>query len=190
MRVAFFGGSFNPPHVAHQLVSLYVLETAAVDELWLVPCCEHPFGKPLAPYQHRLRMCELAAAALGPRVRVSDIEGRLGGESRTLMTLKALRAEHPAIEFLLVVGADIESELSMWYGAGELLRTVQRIVVGRGGYSGGSAIAMPGLSSTEIRARLASGQSVAGLLPHAVQDYVREHALYTEAEPKARPQVG
>ncbi len=180
MRVAFFGGSFNPPHVAHQMVSLYVLETAAVDELWLVPCCKHPFDKLLAPYQHRLRMCELAAAALGPRVRVSDIEGRLGGESRTLVTLKALRAEHPAIEFLLVVGADIESELPMWYGAGELLRNVQRIVVGRGGYSGGSAVAMPALSSTEIRARLATGQSVAGLLPHAVQDYVREHALYSE----------
>jgi nicotinate-nucleotide adenylyltransferase len=179
MRVAFFGGSFNPPHVAHQLVSLYVLETAAVDELWLVPCCKHPFDKALAPYQHRLRMCELAAAALGPRVRVSDIEGRLGGESRTLMTLKALRVEHPENEFLLIVGADIEPELPLWYGAEELLRTVQRIVVGRGGFTGGSAIAMPGLSSTEVRTRLLGGKSVAGLLPLSVAAYIREHSLYT-----------
>jgi nicotinate-nucleotide adenylyltransferase len=180
MRVAFFGGSFNPPHVAHQLVSLYVLETAGVDELWLVPCRKHPFDKMLAPYQHRLRMCELAAAALGPRVRVSDVEGRLGGESRTLMTIKALRSEHPGSEFLLVVGADIEPELPLWYGADELLRDVQRIVVGRGGFSSGSAIAMPALSSTEVRARLARGQSIDGMLPRSVEDYVRKHALYAE----------
>ena len=45
MRVALFGGSFNPPHVAHQLVALYVLETQPVDELWLIPCFQHPFEK-------------------------------------------------------------------------------------------------------------------------------------------------
>jgi nicotinate-nucleotide adenylyltransferase len=178
MRVAFFGGSFNPPHVAHQLVSLYVLETALVDELWLVPCWKHPFDKALAPYAQRLRMCELAAMALGPRVHASDIEGRLGGESRTLLTIKALRKEHPDCEFHLVVGADIEPELPLWYGAEELLRTVPHIVVGRGGFAGGADVAMPALSSTEVRRRLAAGQSADGLLPHAVADYIREHRLY------------
>ena len=178
MRVAFFGGSFNPPHVAHQLVSLYVLETALVDELWLVPCWKHPFDKALAPYAQRLRMCELAAAALGPRARASDIEGRLGGESRTLLTITALRKEHPDCEFHLVVGADIEPELPLWYGAEELLRTVPRIVVGRGGFPGGSSLAMPAISSTEVRARLARGDSVGELVPRAVNDYIREHGLY------------
>jgi nicotinate-nucleotide adenylyltransferase len=181
MRVAIFGGSFNPPHVAHQLVALYVLETAEVDALWFVPCRKHPFDKALEPFHHRMRMCELAAAALGARVRVSDIEGRLGGESRTLLTLKALRAENPADEFLLVIGADIEPELPLWYGAEELLREVQRIVVGRGGYSTGSGVAMPVVSSTDIRDRLARGQSVAGLLPLLVENYIREHGLYADA---------
>jgi nicotinate-nucleotide adenylyltransferase len=179
MRVAFFGGSFNPPHVAHQLLSLYVLETAAVDALWLVPCRKHPFDKALAPYHHRIRMCELAAAALGPRARVSDIEGRLGGESRTLLTLKALRGEHPEHEFSLVVGADIEAELPSWYGAEELLATVPRIVVGRSGFTGGPTLAMPAVSSTEVRARLGRGQPVSDLVPAAVEAYIREHALYS-----------
>jgi nicotinate-nucleotide adenylyltransferase len=178
MRVAFFGGSFNPPHVAHQLVSLYVLETATVDELWLVPCWKHPFDKPLAPYPQRLRMCELAVAALGPRARVSDIEGRLGGESRTLQTIRALRAEHPEHAFSLVLGADIVPELPMWYGAEELLRTVPRIVVGRGGVAGGGGLVMPAVSSTEVRARLAKGESTSDLVPHAVEAYIREHGLY------------
>ncbi len=180
MQVAFFGGSFNPPHVAHQLVSLYVLETAPVDELWLVPCWKHPFDKALAPFVDRLRMCELAAAALGPRARASDIEGRLGGESRTLVTIKALRSERPDCEFHLVVGADIEPELPAWFGAEELVRTVPRIVVGRGGFVGGSDVAMPRLSSTEVRHRLVTGRTVDGLLPKSVRDYIREHRLYLE----------
>jgi nicotinate-nucleotide adenylyltransferase len=178
MRVAFFGGSFNPPHVAHQLVALYVLETSAIDELWFVPCCKHPFDKALAPFEHRLRMCELAAAALGPRVRVSDIECRLGGESRTLMTIKALRAELPEHEFHLVIGADIEPEIGLWYGAEELQRTVPRIVVGRGGFSGPD-LAMPAVSSTDVRGRLARGESVAGLVPRQVDAYLRQHGLYS-----------
>lgn len=177
MRVAFFGGSFNPPHVAHQLVALYVLETASIDELWVVPCWKHPFDKALAPYVHRQRMCELAVAALGTRARVSDIEGRLGGESRTLRTLKALRAEHPAHEFALVVGADIEPELPAWYGADELLCTFPRIVVGRSGFAGGG-LTMPALSSTEVRTRLAAGESVRELLPRSVEQYIARHRLY------------
>jgi len=178
MRVAFFGGSFNPPHVAHQLVSLYVLETAPVDELWLVPCLKHPFDKALAPYDQRLRMCSLAAEALGARARASDIEGRLGGESRTLLTIKALRQERPDCEFHLVVGADIEPELPMWYGAAELLRTVPRIVVGRGGFAGDTDVAMPAVSSTEVRRRLAAGQPVDNLLPKRVAEYIRDQRLY------------
>jgi nicotinate-nucleotide adenylyltransferase len=178
MRVAFFGGSFNPPHIAHQLVALYVLETAAVDELWLVPCAKHPFDKVLAPFAHRQRMCELAAAALGPRVRVSDIENRLGGESRTLLTLRALQADHPGHEFHLVVGADIEPELKLWYGAEELLRDIPRIVVGRGGFGERAGLAMPAISSTEVRARIAGGESIAHMVPRAVDAYIREHHLY------------
>ena len=157
-----------------------MLETTPVDELWLVPCWKHPFDKALAPFVDRLRMCELAAAVLGPRARASDIEGRLGGESRTLVTIKALRSERPDCEFHLVVGADIEPELSAWFGAEELVRTVPRIVVGRGSFVGGSDVAMPALSSTEVRRRLVAGRSVDGLLPKSVRDYIREHRLYLE----------
>jgi nicotinate-nucleotide adenylyltransferase len=178
MRVAIFGGSFNPPHVGHQLVALYVLETAAVDELWFVPCWKHTFDKALEPFADRLRMCELAAAALGPRARVSDVEARLGGDSRTLLTIKGLRATHPEHEFVLVIGADIEPELSLWYGADELRRSVPFVVVGRGGFSGQSDVVMPAVSSTEIRARLRADEAVDGLVSRSVLDYIRERRLY------------
>ena len=182
MRVALYGGSFNPPHVAHQLAALYVLETHDVDELWLVPCFKHPFEKALESFEDRLEMCTRAAAALGPRARVDDCERRLGGESRTLRTVSVLEAEHPGTEFALIVGADLLRELPSWHGAEELQRLVRFIVVGRSGFEGGVGPAMPAISSSEVRERLRTGDSVEALLPRSVLDYVRERKLYGSAE--------
>jgi nicotinate-nucleotide adenylyltransferase len=190
MRVAIFGGSFNPPHVAHQMVGLYVLETAAVDELWFVPCFRHPFDKPLEPFEDRLRMCELAVAALGPRARASDIERSIGGQSRTLRTIRRLEELHPDHSFSLVIGGDLAAEVPSWYGAAELERTVPFIVVGRGGAGPGAgvgAVALPEVSSSEVRRALADGKSPGGLVPRTVLDYIYARGLYREGPAAAAP---
>ena len=145
------------------------------------PLLGHTFGKALEAFEDRLRMSELAAAALGARARVSDVEARVGGEmSRTLLTIKGLQASHPDHEFLLVIGADVEPELPLWYGAEELRRSVRLLVVGRDGFAGGSAVTMPAVSSTEIRARLRAGEPVDGLVPRSVLSYIRERKLYAK----------
>jgi nicotinate-nucleotide adenylyltransferase len=182
MRVALFGGSFNPPHVAHQLVALYVLETAPVDELWFVPAYEHAFGKPLVPFEDRLAMCELAAGALGPRARVSDVERAIGGRSLTLQTVRRLTERHPEHAFSLVIGSDLAGDVASWYRGDELARTIPFIVVGRpGGPAGGAgAVVMPDVSSTAVRAALATGKPTDGLVPRAVLDYIYRKGLYKE----------
>jgi nicotinate-nucleotide adenylyltransferase len=187
MRVAIFGGSFNPPHVAHQMVALYVLETQPVEELWMVPCFRHPFEKTLAPFEDRLQMCQLMATALGERVKVSDIEAQLGGESRTLHTVRALQGQHPDREFVVVIGQDLEQESNRWFGAAELRERTDFIVVGRAGFGrGGSSreIEIPAVSSTEVRQRLEAGQPVEHLLPRRVLDYIRQRGLYGGARPQ------
>jgi nicotinate-nucleotide adenylyltransferase len=192
MRVALFGGSFNPPHVAHQLVALYVLETAPVDELWFVPAFQHPFDKPLESFVDRFRMCELAALALGARACVSDIEARLGGPSRTLSTVRKLMDEHPGYQFSLVIGSDLLGEIETWYRGTELRRLIPFIVVGRGNPAPVSAPvaalvlapppAMPAVSSTQIRALLAAGGNAAPLVPKSVLDYITSRGLYRSRE--------
>lgn len=182
MRVALFGGSFNPPHVAHQLLALYVLETQDVDQLWFVPCFRHPFDKALENFEDRLEMCRLAAAPLGPRAAVSEVERTLGGESRTLRTVKALQGQHPEHEFSLIIGSDLRAETAAWYGADELRRLVRFIVVGRQGHTGGGSLDMPAVSSTEIRDRLADGRPVQDLLPRLILDYIRQRKLYKSVE--------
>jgi nicotinate-nucleotide adenylyltransferase len=185
-RIAIFGGSFNPPHVAHQLVCTTVLSTASppVDEIWMVPTWKHPFDKPLCGYAERVAMCELAARAFGGRVAVSRIEEELGGHSFTLRTVRALKARHPEIELALVIGADLLGERERWHGWAELKTLIPFIVVGRAGQTQGgegdaaNRLDLPAVSSTEVRARLESGAQVDALVDHAVLDYIRAHGLF------------
>ncbi|HTJ46477.1 MAG TPA: nicotinate-nucleotide adenylyltransferase [Kofleriaceae bacterium] len=183
--VALFGGSFNPPHVAHQLVALLVLETQAVDELWFLPTWKHPFAKALASFDDRVAMTALAAAALGERAGVSRIEEELAHRpdfvaSRTLDTVVALEAAHPGARFRLVIGADILGETDKWYRWDELAQRAPPIVVGRPGYATppGAIPAIVGVSSTEIRTALAHGDEPIGLLPRAVLRYIADRGLY------------
>jgi nicotinate-nucleotide adenylyltransferase len=186
-RVALFGGSFNPPHVAHQLVALYVLETQPVDELWFVPTFAHPFGKHLIAYEHRIAMCELAAAPLGPRARASRAEAELAARpgfvaSHTIDLVEYLAAQ--GRELRLVVGTDILSDAAKWRRWDDVVARAPLIVVGRTGYplSSGSVateVAMPEISATRIRDLIANGAScVAGLVPGDVLRYIAQHNLY------------
>jgi nicotinate-nucleotide adenylyltransferase len=186
MRIAIFGGSFNPPHVSHQLACAYVLATARprVEKLWMVPTWKHPFDKQLAPFADRVAMCERATAPFGGRVEVSRIEEELGGESYTLTTVKALYARHPEVELAVVIGADLVSERQRWHGWTELARLVEFIVVGRSGSQPvDGAVALPAVSSTEVRARLGRGQSVEGWVAADVIDYIRARGLYGSPVP-------
>lgn len=190
MKIALFGGSFDPPHVAHQMACLYVLETYDVDELWMVPCFQHPFDKRLLPFAHRVAMCELAAQALGGRVRVSTVEEELAGPSFTLTTVKALLQRHPEHEFQLMIGADLLRERERWHGAAELLSLVRFIVLGRAGVEGGplhpgrdlfhdGGLELPAVSSTLVRSHLAAGTPPSAWLSRSVLAYIREHDLYS-----------
>jgi nicotinate-nucleotide adenylyltransferase len=177
MRVAVYGGSFNPPHLAHQLAITCVLATARVDEVWMVPTFKHPFDKQLAPFSDRARMCELASAPFRG-VHVSRIEEELGGDSFTLRTVKALRARHPEDQFALVIGADLVVERERWHGWPELKQLVEFIVVGRQGVASGGAVELPPISSTLVRERLAHGEPVDGLVAANVAEYIARAGLY------------
>ena len=180
--IALLGGSFNPPHVAHQLVALYVLETHAIDELWFVPAFTHVFGKPLAPYDHRVAMCELAAAPLGARVKVSRAEQALAGRpgfvaSRTLDLVEALAAERPEVQWRLVIGADILRETDKWHRWEEVARLAPPIVVGRPGHPS-DGLELVDISATRIREVLAAGGDASALLPRSVLGYIAANGLY------------
>lgn len=180
-HVALLGGSFNPPHVAHLMAAWWALSTQPVDEVWLLPAFAHPFGKALAPFEDRLRMCELAARALRG-VFVCAAEQELAGDplvGKTARTLEHLHEKHPTYRFSLVVGADVLPDTGKWYRWERVRELAGLIVIGREGYPEvAGAPVLPAISSSAVRAKLAAGEDVSGLVPRKVLEYVRERGLY------------
>lgn len=180
-EVALLGGSFNPPHVGHLMAAWWTLATQGVSEVWLLPAFQHPFGKALAPFEDRVRMCELAASRIRG-VHVCTAERELAGDplvGKTARTLEHLREKHPDLRFALVVGADILPETDKWYRWDRVRELARIVVVGREGYPPvKNAPDLPAVSSTVIRARLAAGEDVTGLVTEDVRRYVAERGLY------------
>lgn len=187
MRIGLFGGSFNPPHVCHVMATVWALKTRELDEVWWIPANRHAFGKELVPYEKRREMCRYATSGM-EGVVISDIERELGGESRTIDTVRALRERADDEEFVLLVGADILEETDEWKDWETLVEWVDVVVVGRGEYADDeeervAEFGLPDVSSTEIRASLAESRDDGWLqdwVPRDVLDFIDREGLYRE----------
>jgi len=173
-RVAIFGGSFNPPHKGHAEIIKWIFMKGQAEEVWVIPCYEHPLGKDLAPFADRMAMAKLAFAKLSLPVQVSDVEEQLGGESRTLVTIEHLVDRNPDKRFILVVGEDIDGEADKWHRFDKIKALVDVMKVPRGP---GSPI--PDVSSTGVREAIASGDtSWRQMVEPEVAVYIVTKALY------------
>ncbi len=134
LRVGLLGGSFNPAHEGHLHVSAEALRRLGLDQLWWLVTPRNPLKPPeeLAPYGRRLaRAREMAARH--PRIRVCDLEARLG----TRYTVELLRrlVRDRRRRFVWIVGADNLAGLHRWYRWPELFRLVPVAVFDRIPYS-------------------------------------------------------
>jgi len=177
--VAFFGGSFDPPHAGHVAVVKWLLEQDDVDTVMVVPCLAHAFDKRMATFEYRLAMCRLAFCPLGDRVVVSDIEGTLPRPSFTIDTLRAIKAASPSSNLRLVIGSDIPAETSKWKDFDSVRELAPPIFVNRGGLviQPGAPV-FPRVSSTNVRRRLAAGVVTDGLVGPDVAEFIRREDLY------------
>jgi nicotinate-nucleotide adenylyltransferase len=194
-RIAIFGGSFNPPHVAHVLAVVYALSTAPIDEVLVVPVFRHPFAKELASFDERLAMCQLGLGWI-PHVTVSPVERELGGESLTLHTVEHLAAAHPDWSLRLLIGADVLGDLPKWHRFDRIAEMAPPLVLGRVGVvppSPGEGPVpiptaplpvLPRVSSTEIRAAIGARDldAVRARVPSSVLEYIEAHGLYRGAD--------
>jgi nicotinate-nucleotide adenylyltransferase len=190
MTIGVLGGTFDPPHWAHVGAAGYVLSEGLVSRVLVVPVFAHAFVKaPLAPFESRVRMCELAFAGVS-RVEVLDIEEHLPAPSYTIATVRALRERYPGESFRMLVGSDVVSDLARWHESEELLRLAPPLILERRGYpvSGSLPAELPQVSSTELRRELAllhrhqeSAEVRARLsqwVPEPVLEWILEKGLY------------
>lgn len=185
LRVALYGGSFDPPHIAHVLAVAWLLSAAPVDRVWLLPVANHPHGKRVTPFAQRVAMLQAAVDVFAGRVEVRRDEDRPGGSGRSLELVEDLRRRYPQHRFRFVLGTDQVQTRHRWHRFDDLATAAPPIVLGRVGHAGAPGlepqVMLPDVSSTEVRARVAAGESVEGLVPHAVAACIARFGLYREA---------
>lgn len=188
MRLALFGGTFDPIHNAHIAVAREAADHFQLSQVLLIPNAipPHKERQATAGYAHRLAMVELAAEA-DPRFAASRLEEGQQ-KSYSILTIERVRRElGAAAELFFLIGADAFSEIETWFRWHDVLEQVEFIVLSRPGYTydipAGARVhrletLQLDVSSTAIRRRLACGESPQEL-PPAVLDYIRAHALYS-----------
>ena len=133
MRIAIYGGSFNPPHLGHAEAAWTVYEELKPDIFLIVPDNIPPHkeleeGDPSA--EQRLELCRLAFGDI-PNVVISDIETSREGKSYTADTVRLLRERYPEDELNLVLGTDMLLCFDEWYQFEYLLQECRLLVLAR-----------------------------------------------------------
>ena len=208
MRVAFFGGTFDPIHRGHLRLASAAADAFALDHVLFAPVGNQPLKAklPAASFADRLEMTRLALSSttrnLQPAtcsflVSTLDAPRPDGQPNYTVDTLAALAREYPAADLFVLTGADSFLTMRKWRSPDRLLALAEWIVVSRPEFPLAQAqlaeLALaPGqlarvhllatvqedVSATELRRRLQAGDPCPGLLSPAVAAYIQAHHLY------------
>lgn len=184
MRVAVFGGSFDPPHNDHARIVKYLAEGCDIPfDLIVVAIVDdgtHAHGKQLSPYGHRCEMVrEMLSDTLGPPRE--DVVIARQTQSLSADYLRALHTELPEKgDIYFVVGGDIVNDLDRWERWDEVLELSTPLIITRPGYPHTSKyiqreIVSEGISSTMVRAGTIPFLDV---VPPSVAQYIMQHMLY------------
>jgi nicotinate-nucleotide adenylyltransferase len=189
IQLGLFGGSFDPVHLGHLLVAEAAREEAKLARLFFVPTALSPF-KPDShptPAAERLRLLRLALAGK-EWCEIDDQEVRRGGISYTIDTVRDYAARFPKAQLFYLIGADHVAQLPRWREAQSLAELLHFIVIPRPGqaeaplpepFRGRTLAGFPlGVSSSQIRARVKAGASIAHLVPASVAEAIRNNRLY------------
>ncbi len=201
MKTGILGGTFDPIHKGHLAVAEEVRLRLNLDEVVFIPV-GHPWrkaGSPILPAEHRIEMVRLAIVDR-PSFRVSTIEVDREGPSYTVNTLEELQSGPGSEdEIYFIVGWDSLADLPSWKAPERIIRLCHLVAVPRPGCFPPDLTSLetsvPGIServilldgpevdvsASQIRERVARGLSISGLVPEAVERYIREHGLYLTA---------
>jgi nicotinate-nucleotide adenylyltransferase len=184
-KIGIFGGTFDPIHLGHVLLARDALEQLPLDSLLFIPAARspHKLGQQAAAPDLRAEMIR-AAIEGEPRFCLDELELARPAPSYSVDTIETLKRREPDAEFVFLIGEDNVARLPSWHRFAELQKMVQFVVLDRSGLK--SEHAYPAIrrhvdiSATDIRNRVARGQSIRYLVPPAVEQIIRERQLYRE----------
>jgi nicotinate-nucleotide adenylyltransferase len=190
VRIGVLGGSFDPVHMGHLIAAEGARDRLQLDVVRFVPAGRQPLkgGRHAASASHRAAMLDIAVAD-HPAFVVDRRELDRPGPSFSVDTLRELHADFPDDRLFLIVGSDTARDLGAWREADALPALAQLVVVTRPGTTPerrfmSSVVPIPGIdiSATLVRDRVRQGASIRYLVPHGVEEYIRAHGLYRDAD--------
>lgn len=202
MRLGIFGGSFDPVHYGHLLLAERCREDCRLDCVWFLPAAVSPHkqGEPPTTAEARVQMLRLATSG-HEAFEVSTFEIDRGGVSYTVDTLEAIQQQDPGRELFFLMGADSLEAFGSWREPARICQLAQVVFVARPGAEPvyqrlvaalgtdvverirAHQVTLPQVdfSSTDIRRRVAAGQSIRYLTPRSVEKYIEAEGLYRQA---------
>jgi len=191
-RIGIFGGTFDPIHVGHLVAAVNARHHLGLDRVVLMVAnvpWQKTAARQVSPAQDRFDM--VAAAVDGvPGLEASRLEIDRGGPSYTADTVSQLATMHPGAELFVIVGWDVSAELGSWERLEEVKDLASLVVVNRPGTAPPSGLRRQGwrleqvtvpnldISSTDLRARAATGRPLDYLVPEPVVRVMHERGLY------------
>lgn len=191
MNITLFGGSFNPPHLGHEIVLKQIFALKLIpdlDQIWLLPEYQHSFAKntDLAPASHRLTMAKFL---LQPHVKIETccIDKQMSGN--TIEHIAYLQKTYPEHHFSFLIGSDNLPGFTKWPQWPELLKLMLFYIYPRLGcpfkplYPNMKPLTHPAqiitnISSTMVRQRISQGLPVEHLLPREISRYITLNLFY------------
>ena len=186
MQIILFGGSFDPPHLGHKAAAENVITQHIADEVWFVPCQDHPFDKKLSDAAHRYAMLELMSKYI-PNTKVSDYELKKKSKSYSLETLQHFSKTQPQHTFAWMIGSDQLESFSKWFHYEVLLQLFKVYVYPRANFPFAPLLpnmipltTMPevAISSTQIREAIQDNTTIQKFVTPEVLTYIQQHNLY------------
>lgn len=197
------GGTFDPPHIGHLILSAEADAQLGLDRFFwvLTPDPPHKQGQPITALEHRLAMVRLAISN-NSRFELSTVEIDRPGPHFALDTIQIIAKQNPSSNLVYIMGGDSLRDLPAWHRPADFVAALKFIGVLRRPGDSIDLTALekiiPGLSDKvryikaplldiaahEIRQRINDGRPFRYFLPPAVYDYILEHNLYQTSPTK------
>lgn len=202
MKIAMFGGTFDPFHLGHLAMAEYLLREKFAEKILFVPAPQPPHknGVNISPYKFRRETVELTIAGR-ENMEISDIECERTGKSFSIDTLDALQKLYPHDQIVMLIGGDSLATLHLWYRVHDLVARFQILTMPRPDVFPEDALQsdfwsdterrkllqgymkeapMMDVASTGIRNLLRNGAELPdGLLADAVLNRIKQQKIYT-----------
>lgn len=197
MKIGLMGGTFNPIHMGHLIISEFLRVTFPLDKVIFIPSGNPPHkNNDIAESNHRMSMVNLATSQ-NPFFEVSSIELKRAGKSYTIDTIKEIKDIYPNDELYFIIGSDSLLDLTSWKDFESLISKTNFLIYGRPENTeesilnkideltkkyNSNIIYIKGplieISSTSIRDMIKNEKSIKYLVTEEVEKYIYKNNLY------------